>query len=150
MKTYGGVVIQLQSFLTSALGGAECLGSRPDRSTPIHIEQGVGRTSVPVYTFRYCWQWNYDSSVIQPVASSLRHLSYPDSPHKMYPVDKMHECHCVLAAVETNWEIRIGPWYFIIVLRRLWNVRCQFEPNHSLLDARPRTTQIGTSVPTNT
>jgi len=34
MKTYGGVEVQLQTFLTSTLDGGEWSGLRPGRFTP--------------------------------------------------------------------------------------------------------------------
>jgi len=42
MKSYGGVEVQLHSFLTSALDCSEWLTSRPGRFTPVPIEQEAG------------------------------------------------------------------------------------------------------------
>jgi hypothetical protein len=47
---YGGVKLQLRSFLTSSLDGGECLASRPNRFTPVERALGTNCTEVWVGT----------------------------------------------------------------------------------------------------
>jgi hypothetical protein len=55
MKAYGGVDVQINIFLTSALVGGEWSASRPGRftpgkKTPVPIVYEVGWTPEPVWT----------------------------------------------------------------------------------------------------
>jgi len=64
MKTYGGVDVQLQAFLISALDGGEWLASRLGRCTHgTHRTVGRVGTREPVWTM---WRWEKPSSLSQP------------------------------------------------------------------------------------
>jgi hypothetical protein len=80
MKTYGGVDIKTQAFLTSAVVGSEWSASRPDCFTPeegtpcAHLIGGwVGPRSCSMTRrsehFLPCRDSNSDHSIVQPVAS---------------------------------------------------------------------------------
>jgi hypothetical protein len=87
MKTYGGVVVYLHFFLTSALDGVEWLDSCPYRFTPrgrvsrIHWIGGwVGpRFLLDAMDKRKIWQCCETNPGSPARSISLYRLSYPDS-----------------------------------------------------------------------
>jgi hypothetical protein len=79
MKAYGGVDVQIQSFLTSELAEGECSGSRTGRFTPgewapvahwiggcVDPRTGLGDVEKRKF-FPYTRTRNSDHSVLQPV-----------------------------------------------------------------------------------
>ena len=83
MKAYEGVELQHHSFLSSALGGGEWLGSYSIRLTPwkyrrqplnsrVSTPQGQGgRFAVEIHLLALQGLELYNSSVAQPVGQSL-------------------------------------------------------------------------------
>jgi hypothetical protein len=88
MKAYGGVVVELHSFLTSALDEGDWLVSLTGRFNPgeraicTHcLRSWVGPSAGPdasekIKNICHCWQSNHDPSVIKPEAWSLCRIRY--------------------------------------------------------------------------
>jgi hypothetical protein len=111
MKTYGGVTVQIQVFLTSALVGGEWSASRPGRFTPGKIAQ--------------CTHWiggwmglraglddvqkildligtrNFDPSAVQPVTSHYIDCAIPAPTHMyIYTYIYTHILHLACAIIK--------------------------------------------------
>jgi hypothetical protein len=86
MKTYRGAVVQLHSFLNSALHSGEWQGSRPGRIIPVErvpgtygIEGWVGPRGGLDMAAKSLWprqKSNPDSPVVQPVQTEPHRLIF--------------------------------------------------------------------------